>query len=93
MATDKYSKAARPRATRRFATLTDAHVTIKPRFCVALIALALAGGSAGPSFAQSMSGGGAESQRQPHHPGSHPRRRLEGLANVLRPSNPASTPA
>ena len=39
--------------------LTDAHVTLKPRFCVALIALALAGGSAGPSFAQSMSGGGA----------------------------------
>ena len=90
MATDKYSK--RPgRARKRggFATLTDAHVTIKPRFCVALIALALAGGSAGPSFAQSMSGGGAanpNASRTTLDP--IPEGGWEGLANVLKAVQP-----
>src|SRR5690606_22425797 len=40
--------AARPRL------LTDTHVTIKPRFFVALLALALAGAPAGTALAQSM---------------------------------------
>ena len=95
MATDKYSK--RPgRARKRggFATLTDAHVTIKPRFCVALIALALAGGSAGPSFAQSMSGGGAanpNASRTTWIPS--PKAAGKAWPTCSRPSNPASTPA
>ena len=89
MATDKYSK--RPgRARKRggFATLTDAHVTIKPRFCVALIALALAGGSAGPSFAQSMSGGGANPNASRTTLDPIPEGGWEGLANVLKAVQP-----
>ena len=64
-------------------------MTIKPRFCVALIALALAGGSAGPSFAQSMSGGGAanpNASRTTLDP--IPEGGWEGLANVLKAVQP-----
>ncbi len=65
-------------------------MTIKPRFCVALIALALAGGSAGPSFAQSMSGGGAanpNASRTTLDP-IPPEGGWEGLANVLKAVQP-----
>ena len=62
MAVVKYSKrpvarvsASRPRL------LTDTHVTIKPRFCVALLALAVAGAPVGTALAQSMAGGGGAS--------------------------------
>ena len=64
-------------------------MTIKPRFCVALIALVLAGGSAGPSFAQSMSGGGAanpNASRTTLDP--IPEGGWEGLANVLKAVQP-----
>nr|WP_233772509.1 hypothetical protein [Achromobacter sp. AONIH1] len=70
-------------------------MTIKPRFCVALIALALAGGSAGPSFAQSMSGGGAanpNASRTTLDP-IPPKAAGKAWPTCSRPSNPASTPA
>ncbi len=47
MAVVKYSKRPGRAHASRHAFLTDTHVTIKPRFCVALLALALAGAPVG----------------------------------------------
>ena len=87
MATDKYSK--RPGRARAAGSrlLTDAHVTIKPRFCVALIALALADRpvprSPNPCPAARANPNASRTTLDPIPEGG-----WEGLANVLKAVQP-----
>ncbi|QVQ27148.1 tetratricopeptide repeat protein [Achromobacter deleyi] len=65
-------------------------MTIKPRFCVVVLALALAGAPAGVSLAQSMGGGGGES---PHSSRTTldpipPEGGWDGLAKLLEAAKP-----